>query len=459
MLNKNDLISDLCKITNDVLINEAECYAFCCDASGCECGKNNALAVVFAKSVDEITDLVKIANKYAVPIITRGAGTNVVGACVPDKESIILNLSKMNKIIDINPQNMTAKVQAGAVVADLQAEADKHGLYFPPDPSNLKVSTIGGGIAQASAGAKAFKYGTMKDYVLGLTVVLADGKVIHTGSSTIKNAVGYNLSSLFSGSEGTLGIIAEAVLKLIPKPEKKVVMMCYFDAIDDAVDAVTMLIKNKITPCTIDFMDKNSLETVEGFKHTGILTDRACALIIEVDGFMQAVEYQINLIRKILEDFRADSINISKTEEDYEKIWEARRSSMAACARLKPNVITDDLVVPRDKLSKLVKGVQDICKKYSLDVCLVGHIGDGSVHPQIPIDISDKDEVSRLKSAKSEMYELCISLGGVISGEHGVGKLKKNYINSVVDENTLNLMKTLKKTLDPRNILNPDKIF
>lgn len=458
MLNKNDLISDLCKITNDILTNEAECYAFCCDASGCGCS-NNALAVVFAKSVDEVVKVVKTADKYNVPIVTRGAGTNVVGACVPDKESIILNLSKMNKIIDINPQNMTVKVQAGVVVGDLQSEADKYGLYFPPDPSNLKVSTVGGGIAQASAGAKAFKYGTMKDYVLGLTVVTADGQIIHTGSSTIKNAVGYNLSSLFSGSEGTLGIITEAVLKLIPKPEKRVVMMSYFDEIDDAVDAVTVLIKNKITPCTIDFMDNNSLKTVEGFKHTGILTDKTCALIIEVDGFSQAVEHQINLIKKILEDFHADCINVSKTQEDYDKIWEARRSSMAACARLKPNVVTDDLVVPRDNLSKLVKGVQDICKKYSLEVCLVGHVGDGSVHPQIPLDFSDKEEVDRLKSAKSEMYKLCVNLGGVISGEHGVGRLKKDYISSVVDDNTLALMKMLKKTLDPKNILNPGKIF
>ena len=459
MLNKNDLISDLRRVTCDVLADEAECYVFCSDASGCRSDKNNAIAVVYAKSVDEIKNVVKIADSYNIPVITRGAGTNVVGACVPDSESIILNLSKMNRIIDINPQNMTAKVQAGVIVGDLQAEADKYGLYFPPDPSNLKVSTIGGGIAQASAGARAFKYGTMKDYVLGLTVVLANGEVINTGSSTIKNAVGYNLSSLFSGSEGTLGIIAEAVLKLIPKPEKKVVMMCYFDRIDNAVDSVNALIKNKIMPCTIDFMDNNSLKTIEDFKHIGILTDKECALILEVDGFSQSVEYQISLISKILKEFNADSINISKNSEEYEKIWEARHSSMAACARLKPNVITDDLVVPRENLSKLVKGVQGICKKYSLAVCLVGHVGDGSVHPQIPVDFSNKDEVERLKSAKSEMYKLCVDLGGVISGEHGVGKLKKDYINYVVDENSINLMKALKKTLDPKNILNPDKIF
>ena len=459
MLNKTELIRDLQKITEDVLTDYAECYAYCQDASGLMCNNNIVLAVVFPHSVSEVAEIVEISRKYSVPLITRGAGTNVVGACVPIKESIVLNLVKMNKILDINPRNMTARVQAGVVVGDLQREAEKIGLYFPPDPSNLKVSTVGGGIAQNSAGAKAFKYGTMKDYVLGLEVVLSNGEIINTGSTTIKNAAGYNLSSLFAGSEGTLGIITEAVLKLIPKPEKKSVIMSYFDGIDDAVNAVNAIISNKIMPCTIDFMDKNSLKAIEEFMHAGILTDKECALILEVDGMAKTLDFQIRAVEKVLKEYKASEIRISSTDEEYEKIWSARRASFASCARLKPNVATDDLVVPRENLSELVKGVHEICDKYKLEVCLIGHVGDGSVHPQIPINYGDADEVRRLKSAKSEMYELCTGLSGVISGEHGIGILKKDYISLCTDKNSMKLMQILKRTLDSKNLLNPNKIF
>ena len=459
MLNKTELIRDLQKITEDVLTDYAECYAYCQDASGLMCNNNIVLAVVFPHSVSEVAEIVEISRKYSVPLITRGAGTNVVGACVPIKESIVLNLVKMNKILDINPRNMTARVQAGVVVGDLQREAEKIGLYFPPDPSNLKVSTVGGGIAQNSAGAKAFKYGTMKDYVLGLEVVLSNGEIINTGSTTIKNAAGYNLSSLFAGSEGTLGIITEAVLKLIPKPEKKSVIMSYFDGIDDAVNAVNAIISNKIMPCTIDFMDKNSLKAIEEFMHAGILTDKECALILEVDGMAKTLDFQIRAVEKVLKEYKASEIRISSTDEEYEKIWSARRASFASCARLKPNVATDDLVVPRENLSELVKGVHEICDKYKLEVCLIGHVGDGSVHPQIPINYGDADEVRRLKSAKSEMYELCTGLSGVISGEHGIGILKKDYISLCTDKNSMKLMQILKRTLDSKNLLNPNKIL
>ncbi len=461
MLTSEKLTKDLLKVLpkSQVLSSLEERYAYSQDAVNLKDVKNIADVVVFVENIEQIQSVVRLANKYSTPIICRGAGTNVVGACVPERGGIVLNFSKMNKILEINPINMTARVQAGVVVGDLQREVENFGLCYPPDPSNLAVSTIGGSIAQASAGAKAFKYGSTKDYVLDLTVVTAQGEILKTGSSTIKNATGYNLNSLFVGSEGTLGIVVEATLKLIPKPQEKVVLMGYFDSVEQSICAVNSIIEHKITPATIDFMDKNAIQTVEDFKGIGLLKDKECALIIEVDGLVCAVEYQKYIIEKILNDFGAVEIQASESDEEYDKIWAARRSSMAACARLKPNVTTDDLIVPRQNLAQLVLGVRQICEKYGLIVCMVGHVGDGSVHPQIPIDYSNEAEYSRYKTAKSEIYQLTARLGGLISGEHGIGMLKRDSIGLVINDVALDYMRQIKKTLDPNNILNPYKIF
>ncbi len=456
---KNRLISDLKKITNDVLDTLEECYAYAQDASNLKSISNLPDAVVFVQSVEQIQKILKIASKYKIPVICRGAGTNVVGSCVTEHGGIVLNFSKMNKIIEINRENMTATVQPGVVVGDLQKEAEKVGLYYPPDPSNLAVSTVGGSIAQSSGGAKSFKYGTTKDYVINMKVVLANGQVIETGSNTIKNATGYNLNTLFVGSEGTLGIVTEATLKLIPKPQTKKVFMAYFDTVKDAVFAVNRIIEQQIYPACIDFMDKNAIVTVEKFYPANLLTDKESALVIEVDGLECSMEYQENLIVKILEKSNASAIQASHNEEEYNRIWTARRSSMGACTKLKPNVTTDDVIVPRENLAELVLGIREICTKHNLEVCMVGHVGDGSIHPQIPIDYNDEDEYKRYKSAKSEIYDLTVKLGGILSGEHGIGTVKRNDIKRVVNPMALECMRQIKKTFDPENILNPYKIF
>lgn len=455
------MLSDLLKVLpkNQVLASMEERYAYSQDALNVKDVENLADAVVFVENIEQIQSVVRVANKHRTPIICRGAGTNVVGACIPEKNGIILNFSRMNKILEINPSNSTARVQAGVVVGDLQREVEKFGLYYPPDPSNLAVSTIGGSIAQSSAGAKAFKYGSTKDYVLDLLVVTASGKILKTGSDTIKNATGYNLNTLFVGSEGTLGIVVEATLKLLPKPEAKVVLMGYFDSVEASIQAVNSILEHRITPATIDFMDKNAIQTVEDFTRIGLLTDKECALVIEVDGLECAVDYQKNIIERILHKFGAVEIQASHNDEEYEKIWRTRRSSMAACTRLKPNVTTDDLIVPRENLSKLVLGTRKICEKYGLTVCMVGHVGDGSVHPQIPIDYSDEEEYARFKKAKGEIYHLTAELGGLLSGEHGIGSIKREAIGLVINEVALDYMRQIKKTFDPNNILNPYKIF
>lgn len=461
MLMKNSLIKDLKKaLTPDNVLSELEeRYAYAQDASNQRNITGLPDVVVFVESIEQVQAVVRLARKYKIPIICRGAGTNVVGACRAEHGGIVLNFSKMNKILDISLENMTATVQPGVVLGELQKAVDKIGLFYPPDPSNLAVSTIGGSIAQSSGGAKTFKYGTTKDYVIDMKVVMADGEILRTGSNTIKNATGYNLNSLFVGSEGTLGIVVEATLKLIPKPEAKRVMMSYFDTVQSAVDAVNSIIEQRIFPTTLDFMDKNAIQTVEKFYPAGLLCDKEAALIVEVDGFKSAIEYQQKVIVSIFEKCGASAIQYSSSEDEYEKIWRARRSSMGACAKLKPNVTTDDVIVPRKSLSKLVLGIREICKKYNLDVCMVGHVGDGSIHPQIPIDYRDEDEYNRYKSAKSEIYELTASLGGILSGEHGIGAEKRDYIDKVVSPEALKYMRQIKKIFDPENILNPYKIF
>lgn len=457
----DNLIKELNKAIpkENILSDEAERYVYSFDASNNQQNKVLPDAVVFVENIEQVLKVVKIANEQMTPIICRGAGTNTVGACVPTHGGIVLNFSKMNKILEINPENMTARVQPGVVVGDLQKAVEKQGLFYPPDPSNLKISTIGGSIAQNSAGARCFKYGATKDYIIDMLVVMANGELIRTGSNTIKNATGYNLGSIFIGSEGTLGIVVEATIKLIPKPEETQVIMAYFDTVEDSIYAVNKIIEKQVFPATIDFMDKNAIQTVEKFYPTGLLCDKESALIIELDGYNTEISRQRETICGILRTNNAANIQYSRTKEEAEHIWAARRSSMAACTKLKPNVTTDDIIVPRSNLAKLVKGVQDICTRHNLTVCLVGHVGDGSVHPQIPIDYNNKDEYKHYKIAKSEIYQLTTRLGGIISGEHGIGLEKKAYITQVVDGGALGYMRQIKKIFDPKNILNPYKIF
>ena len=441
----------------NILLKLEELKKYSEDASSIKGGLPDV--VVFVENTEQVQKVVKIAYESSTPIICRGAGTNTVGACITNHGGIILDFSKMNKILEINRENMTTKVQPGVIVGDLQNKVEKIGLYYPPDPSYLAHSTIGGSIAQNSAGARTFKYGATKDYVLDLLVVTSSGELMRTGSNTIKNSTGYNLGSLFVGSEGTLGIVVEATLKLIPKPEATKVIMAYFDSIEEASNTVTAIIEQKVTPATLDFMDKNAIQTVEKFNPSGLLTDKEAALIIEIDGDFNTIEKQQNIITEVLKNCNSSKIEISKDEKDADRIWNARRSSMVTCAKLKPDITTDDVIVPRENLPKLVKGIQDICKKYNLIVCMVGHVGDGSVHPQIPLDMSNEIEYKNYKLAKEEIYNLTIKLGGTLSGEHGIGLEKREYISKVISPETLNYMREIKKVFDPKNILNPYKIW
>lgn len=452
-------IKNIIKAKNNILTGTSELYCYSEDASNLNLTHSCPDVVVFVESIEDVRQILKYANAHKIPIIARGAGTNMVGACTCPKGGIVINFSKMNKILDFNSINMTMRVQPGVVLDDIKQLAEQKGLYYPPDPSNYKVSTIGGSIAQSSGGAAAFKYGTTKDYILNLTVVLADGTIMKLGANTIKDAVGYHLNQLIVGSEGTLAIVVEAELKLIPKPEVRRSILAYFNSIEATVDAVNNIIKNKIFPVTIDFMDKNSINTVEQYYPCGLHKDKEALLLIDIDGFEISMDHQQNLVVASLKESGASYIQTAKTYDEIDKIWTARRASFAATTKLAPDVLSDDLIVPRSNIAQMVRGCKDICNKYNLQVCMVGHLGDGNIHPQIALNLDNEDEFKRYYMAKSEIYNLAIKLEGTISGEHGVGIEKVPYIGNIIDSSTIDYMKEIKKIFDPNNILNPGKIF
>ncbi len=461
MLTKSRNIDGLKKILpmSNVLTSPEEKYVYAQDATNSRKSKRLPDAVVFPESIEEVQAIVRYANKNNIPIVCRGAGTNLVGACFCDHGGIVMCFSKMNKILNVNRVDMTASVQPGVVVGDLQSVVEEMGLFFPPDPSNLRVSTIGGAIAQSAGGARTFKYGGTKDYVLDLKVVLSDGTIVQTGSNTIKNASGYDLGQLFVGSEGTLGIVVEALLKLIPKPEASQVIMAYFNSVKDATNSVNFILQNRIMPATLDFMDSNAINTVEKFYNIGLDTTKEAMLIIEIDGFECSIDYQRENIVRILNECGASGVKYSTTEEEAKRIWQGRRASFAATAKLKPDVLTDDVIVPRSNLCTLVKGIKNICDKYGLLVSIVGHVGDGNVHPQIALDLENEQEVKNYQAAKQEIYKLTASLGGLISAEHGVGVEKKEFLRHTINGLAIDYMKKVKRTFDPKGIFNPGKIF
>ncbi len=460
MLSKSN-IDDLKNILkNNVLSTKEECYCYAQDSTHIKSNITIPDAVVFVESTEDVQRVLKYANEHKIPVIARGAGTNMVGACTCNNGGIVLNFSKMNKILKFSPDDMTMTVQPGVVLDEIKKLAATKCLAYPPDPSNYKVSTIGGSIAQSSGGAKSFKYGTTKDYILSLKVVLADGTLMKLGVGTVKDAVGYHLNQLIIGSEGTLAIVVEAELKLIPKPNFSCVIVAYFNEYKDAVNAVNSILQSGIFPSTIDFMDRNAIVTVENFMHSGLNKECECMLLIEAEGFDDSIVHaQAQLINKILLSENAESVDIVNSIDKREKIWTARRASFAAAAQLAPDVISDDIIVPRSKIAEMIAFCREVCVKYNLKLCMAGHIGDGNIHPQIALNMENDQEFKNCMDAKSEMYKKAISLGGSVSSEHGIGIEKINFAEQMIDEAALKYMKQIKKLFDSNNILNPGKIF
>ncbi|MDI6812647.1 MAG: FAD-linked oxidase C-terminal domain-containing protein [Desulfitobacteriaceae bacterium] len=414
--------------------------------------------VVAPKSTEEVSQVLNIAQKYGLPVYPRGSGTNLSGGTIPLEGGIVLSLLNMNRILEVDTENLTATVQPGVIIQDLNNEVALHGLLYPPDPGTVTTATMGGSVSESSGGLRGLKYGVTKHYVMGMKLVLADGKVIKWGGKTVKNVTGYDLTALFTGAEGTLGIITEILVKLIPAPETRKSLLGVFDDVDKAGRAISAIIRNRIIPATLEIMDNMTLRTVENFTHAGLPIEAEAVLLIEVDGYKEVVEREAALVEDVLQQEGAVEVKVAKDEQERERIWFARRSALPALAQKKPTTVLEDATVPRSKIPEMLKAIREIAKKYDLLIGTFGHAGDGNLHPTILTDERDKEEMARVEKAVDEIFQVAISLGGTLSGEHGIGIAKAKYLPLEFGEAGVRTLRRIKEALDPEYRLNPGKI-
>jgi glycolate oxidase len=398
------------------------------------------------------------ANQHKIPVIPRGAGSGFVGGSLPVEGGIVLALTKMNRIITIEPENLTATVEPGVVTGDFQQEVEKVGLFYLPDPASLKFSTMGGNAAVCAGGPRCVKYGVTKNYILGLEVVLPTGEILRTGVQTLKGVAGYDLTSLFIGSEGTLGIITAITVKLIPLPPAKKCMLAIFPHIDDATVTVSSIIQARITPATLEFIDQAAIRCVEDYLKIGLPTDAEALLLIEVDGDTEIITKQSERIKEICLQQGAREVTIAHTEEGEEQLWKARRSISPALLRLNPHKINEDINVPISQIPEIIRRISSIAKKYQLINVNFGHAGDGNIHTNLMINKNNPEELKRADQAVKEIFEATLESGGTISGEHGIGITKAPYLEMDIGTESQAFMKGIKNLLDPNRILNPGKL-
>jgi len=415
--------------------------------------------IVYPFNREQISAILKLANEARFPVIPRGAGTGFTGGTLPVEGGVVLVLTKMNRVLQIDPENLVAVVEPGVVTYHLQQEVEKIGLFYPPDPASLKSSTIGGNVAECAGGPRAVKYGVTKDYVLGLEVVLPTGEIITTGVQTVKSVVGYDLTKLLVGSEGTLGIITKIILRLLPLPKAKRTMLAMFPDIEAAATTVSQIIASRIIPTTLEFMDNATIRCVEDYLHMGLPVEAGALLIIEVDGAPEALNGEVGEIQKICQANRAIDTKVAKDDKEAEELWKARRAVSSAVVKLNPTKINEDVTVPRSKVANLLRQMEAISKKHNLIIVNFGHAGDGNIHVNVLIDRRKPGEEERAHVAVKEIFEATLGLGGTLSGEHGIGITKAPYLAMELGDMGVKVMKRIKQSFDPNNILNPGKIF
>jgi glycolate oxidase len=431
-------------------------YVYGYDATG---GQAIPEAVVFPTTTGQVSRTLKLANEFKFPVTARGAGSGFVGASIPTHGGVEMVLTKMDKILKIDEDNLAAVVEPGVITGDLQKAVEARGFFYPPDPASLKVSTIGGNIAMGAGGPRGAKYGVTRDYVLGLEVVLPTGEIINTGAYTVKSVVGYDLTRLMVGSEGTLGIVTKATLRLLPKPVAVKTMLAMFASVDDAAKAVSGIIKGKIIPRTLEFLDRSAVVAVEEYLKAGLPTDAAAILLIETDGTETVATDELDRIMGLLHTYNVIETRVAQNEAEGEKLWTVRRSVSPSILRIKPNKINEDVTVPRSRIPDLMRRLATLSESVGLPIVNFGHAGDGNIHVNVMCDKKIPEEYAIAKQAIDEVFKICLELDGTLSGEHGIGLAKAAYIESEIGPVAVALTKRLKAVFDPNNILNPGKII
>lgn len=429
------------------------CYGF--DASRIE---GCPSAVVWPRNSGEVVKIIKYAFENKVPVVPRGAGTGVTGGATPLRGAIVLSFEKMNKIIDIDSENMNVLCEPGVINGKLQHVLEQAGLFYPPDPASMHFCTIGGNVAENAGGPRALKYGVTRDYVMEIEAVLPDGEIIRTGGRTAKGVVGYDLTRLFTGSEGTLAVFTKIRLKVLPLPEDVVTLLAFFSELEPAGNAVTKIIGSKIIPRTIEFMDRKAIAAVENYKPIGLPAEAEALLLIELDGQPSAIIKEAERVIDICSDLGAE-VKMAKDEYAKNDLWASRRAVSPALYRLKPSKINEDIVVPRSRIAEMLMRLRALSEKSGITIVNFGHAGDGNIHVNIMVDKADKDEYQKGLDLVEEIFRQTLELGGTISGEHGIGLTKAKYINMEIPVRELNIMESIKNIFDPKHILNPGKIF
>ncbi len=433
---------------------ERLCYSY--DATG-----NSFLpdVIIFPGSEKEVVQILQLASKENLIVVPRGAGSGMTGGAVPIKGGLVLVTSRMNQIFDVDENNFLVKVQPGAIVSDIHKTVEEKGLFYPPDPASSSVCTIGGNIGECAGGPRAVKYGVTRDYVLGLSAVLPSGEVIQTGVSTAKGVAGYDLTRLIVGSEGTLAVVTQITLKLLPKPATIKTMAIFFDSIQKAAKTVSGIMKEAVVPRCVEYLDEACLDLIKDHLSFELPESIKAMLIIELDGDVKSVEKDAQNIKALCFSYEALDVMVAKDEIEAQKLWDARKALSPILYKIANNKINEDIVVPIDKIPDMVQVTQNIQKTSGLKVVSFGHAGDGNIHCNIMYNKADKNELKRAKKAVDELFDATLRLGGTITGEHGVGVTKIKYLVQEIGAVQIELMKGIKKVFDPQNILNPGKIF
>lgn len=418
------------------------------------------LAAVTPASTEEIAAVLALASRYGLPVHPRGAATSLSGGAVPIGGGLVVGMARLNKVLEIDPADSVAVVQPGVITAELQRQVEAVGLFYPPDPASLNQSTLGGNVSCNAGGPRCLKYGVTANYVLGLTVVLIDGTVLKLGHRTVKNVTGYQLVQLFIGAEGTLGVVTEIVVRLMPKPAHQGTAAAYFPRLEDASHAITAILGAGILPVTLEMLDNTAINVVEDHLALGLPREAQAMLLLEQDGNdLASIQADVERMALICREQGANLVQAASTQTERNNLWAARRAVSAALGRVRPNKLGEDIVVPRSKIPAMVKRIEEISRERGLPIVVFGHAGDGNLHPNILFDRRQPGELERVEGAASDIFRAALELGGTLSGEHGIGSLKREFLVDDMGTAPVDVMRRIKQALDPRGLLNPHKVF